>query len=259
MTWTTEGISNVRVRPLAAGPADGQGGGAAPAAAGTLEVTWTSTHPDRWHQVYVDGRLAAVTARPEDRRLVVSAPPGRGGTPTRVQVEVVAVDAADRWTDFGAALPGTPAEEGLRVRLTWQAGTFLDPNLEAFDVFGDGGTGAIDYAAPLNESPIPARPGGQTPWGYGTGGYGVGGWGQSAAVFTWTSDPLALPPEGPAPGTYRFAVVAVDAAGNRSATAAEVQVTLSPPPRPPENLRLADYDPATRTAHLAWDPSPDLG
>lgn len=247
MSCTTEGITHVRVRPLALDLApDG-----APVGPGAVEVTWQSNQSNRWHQVYVDGYLAGVTADPADRRLMVTAPTGRGGTPEMLLVEVAAVDAPDRWTDFGADLAGFAVGDGAAVRLTWQAGLYLDPNLEAFDAFGDGATGTVDYGAPLNESPIPARPDGRTPWGFGTAGYGVGAYGQAAAVYAWTTDPLV-------PGTHRLAVAGVDAAGNRLATAAEVQVAVAPLPRPAENIRVADYDPNTGAAVVAWDASPDL-
>jgi len=247
VSYTTDGITHVRVRPLALDLApDGTVAGP-----GAIEVTWHSTHADRWHQVYVGGRLAGVTAVPADRRLAVTVPVGRSGRCEMLLVEVVAVEAADRWTDFAGALSGFGPGAGARVRLTWQAGLYLDPNLETFDAFGDDATGTVDYEAPLNEVPLAARPGGQTPWGYGTGGYGIGAWGQAAAGYAWTTDLLV-------PGTHRFAVVASDAAGNRLATAAEVEVAVSPLPRPPENFRAAAYDPNTQAATLAWDPSPDL-
>ncbi|MFO8014797.1 MAG: hypothetical protein R6X20_15995 [Phycisphaerae bacterium] len=247
MSHTTDGITHVRVRPLALDLApDG-----AQAGPGAIEVTWQSTHEDRWHQVYVNGRLAGVTALPADRRLVVTVPAGRRGRHEMLRVEVAAVEAADRRTDFADALTGFGAGAGAEVRLAWQAGLYLDPNLEAFDVFGDGATGTIDYETPLNESPIPARPGGRTPWGYGTGGYGVGAWGRAAAEYEWTADPAV-------PATHRFAVVASDAAGNRLATAAEVEILVAPLPRPPQDVRLAAYDPNAQVATLAWDPSPDL-
>ena len=247
MTCATDGITDVRVRPLALDLApDGTVAGP-----GAIEVTWQSTHGDRWHQVYVGGRLAGVTALPADRRLAVTVPAGRSGRCEMLLVEVAAVEAADRWTDFADALPGFDPGAGAEVRLRWQAGLYLDANLEAFDVFGDGATGTIDYDSPLNESPVAARPGGRTPWGYGTGGYGIGAWGQAAAEYAWTTDPVL-------PGTHRFAVVGIDAAGNRLATAAEVEIAVSPLPRPPEDFRLAAYDPDTRVARLAWNPSPDL-
>ncbi len=247
MSHTTDGITHVRVRPLAVDLApDGTIAGP-----GAVDVTWQSSHTDHWHQVYVDGRLAGVTALPADRRLAVTVPAGRSGRHAMLRVEVVAVDAADRRTDLADVLAGFAAATGAEVRLAWQAGLYLDANLAAFDVFGDGATGTVDDDAPLNESPIPARPDGRTPWGFGTGGYGVGAFGEAAAAYAWTTDPVV-------PGTHRFAVVAVDAAGNRLASAAEVEIAVAPLPRPPEDFRVSVYDPNARTATLAWEPSPDL-
>ena len=247
MSYRTDGITRVRIRPLAVAVA--AGGGAA-VSVGAVEAAWESTQADGWHQVYVNGRLAGVTGKSEDRQLVVSAPVGRRGPATMLLVEVVAVDAVDRWTDFGVSLSGF-AGVGAAVRLTWQAGEYLDPNLDSFDVFADGRTGTVDYETPLNDSPIAARPGGQSPWGYGCGGYGVGGYGQSAAQYEWTTDSLE-------PGAWRLAVVAVDTAGNRLATAADVAVVVSPLPRPAGGFRLSHYDLATRAVTLAWEASPDV-
>lgn len=247
MAYWTEGIARVRVRPLVVDMAEGNPVGPA----GALEVTWESTQADRWHQVYVNGCMAGVTAAPADRRQVVSGPVGGSGALGLVLVEVVAVDAADRETDLGGELVELEAEQGARVRLAWQAGLYLDANLESFDVFADGRTGTVDYEAPLNEAPIPARPGGQASWGYGCGGYGVGGYGQSAARYEWVTDDLE-------PGAWRFSVVAVDAAGNRLASAAEAAVAVSPVPRPPENFRVTGFDPVGERATLAWEASPDV-
>jgi hypothetical protein len=60
------------------------------------------------------------------------------------------------------------------------------------------------------------------------------------------------------PGAWRFAVVAVDAAGNRLASAAEAAVAVSPVPRPPENFRVTDFEPVGARATLAWEASPDV-
>ena len=247
MSATAEGITHVRLRPMAVD----LGGDGALLASGAIEVTWDSTQEGQWHQVYVNGCLAGVTARPTDRRLVVPAPVGRDGTREVLLVEVVAVESADRWTDFADELSGLGEGTGAEVRLTWQAGEYLDPNLVTFDVFGDGRSGTVDYDTPLNEFPIPAQPTGQAPWGYGCGGYGVGAYGQSAAPYEWRTDPLE-------PGTWCFAVVAVDAAGNHLATAAEVEIDVAPLPRPPSNFRVSDYDAQGRMATLSWEKSPDL-
>ena len=246
MPFTTDGITNVRVGRAALDLS----GGRPVAAPGALEVAWDSAQAGRWHQVYASGRLAGVTASAEDRRLAVPAPVDRDGSLGLVFIEVVAVDAADRWTDFADQLDGFAAGAGGRIRLTWQAGAYLDPDLEAFDIFGDGRSGSVDYAAPLNEAPIAARPGGRTPWGYGTGGFGVGAWGASAAEYEWTTGVLE-------PGTWRLAVVGSDAAGNRLAAGAEVEVQVAPLARPPGNFGVAAYDPGDG-ATLAWDASPDV-
>jgi len=243
--WTDQ-ITHVRVAAAALAACEG----IPSAPPGTLEVTWHSGHADRWHQVYVNGRLGGVTAEAADRRLVVGAPVGRAGSAGLALVEVVAVDAADRWTDFAEELDAF-AGAGARARLTWQAGPHLDPDLEAFDVFADGASGTIDYTTPLNESPIPARPGGEAPWGYGTGGFGSGGYGDGSAAYEWTTDPLG-------PGTWRFVVLASDAAGNRLAEASTIACDVLPLPRPPTNFGVASYDPGGATATLAWQKSPDV-
>jgi len=243
----TEGISRVRVRPLAID----LDGGAPAASPGAYEVIWDSAQAGRWHQVYVNGQPAGVTARPEDRRLAVQGPVGRGGGLSLVYVEVVAVDAADRRTDFSADLTGFSPACGPKVHLTWEAGLYLGEDLESFDVFADERTGTVDYSQPINEAPLPAAAPGAPPWGYGCGGYGVGGYGLSAARYEWTVDGLE-------PGTWRLAVVARDTAGNRLATAAEVTADMAPVPRPPGNFRVASYSTASRAATLVWEPSPDV-
>ena len=246
MSYSTEGVTQVRVRPLALGMADGR----PLVSTGAVEVQWESSQEGRWHQVYVDGRLAGVTALPQDRRLVFAVPVGRKGASNLVLAEVVAVDGADRWTDFGVEIEGFSGL-GARARLSWQAGEYLDPNLESFEIFGDDRSGTVQYEAALNESPIPAWPGGLAPWGFGCGGFGLGGYGRSAATFEWTTEVLGS-------GCWRFAVVAVDGAGNRLATAAEVEAHIATVPRPTTGLRVAAYDPQTQAVTLEWQPSPDV-
>jgi hypothetical protein len=242
-----DGISRVRIRPLALDL-----GGVTPLGSpGAYEVTWDSTQAGLWHQVYVNGQPAGVTAGPEDRRLVVLGPVGRRGCEGLVYVEVVAVNAADRQSDFSAELSGFSPACGLKVRLTWEAGLYLDEDLESFSLFADNRTGTVDYSTPLSEVPIPAVVAGALPWGFGCGGYGVGGYGLSAACYEWTIENLQ-------PGTWRMAVLAADIAGNRLATAAEVVVDVAPVPRPAGNFRVASYSAPSRTATLAWEPSPDV-
>jgi hypothetical protein len=243
----TDGISRVRIRPLVL-DLDCVTPLGSP---GAYEVTWDSTQAGFWHQAYVNGQLAGVTAGPEDRSLVVLGPAEHGGGQDLVYVEVVAASAADRWSDFSAELSGFSPACGPKVRLTWEAGLYLGEDLESFNVFADNRTGTVDYSTPLNEAPIPAVIGGALPWGFGCGGYGVGGYGHSAARYEWTV-------EGLQPGTWRMAVLAADHTGNRLATATEVVVNVAPMPRPAGNFRVASYSAPSRTATLAWEPSPDV-
>jgi hypothetical protein len=226
------------------------GDSGAVAVPGAVEVTWKSTHEDRWHQVYVGGVLAATTAAPEDRHLIVAVPSAGDGL-NPVLIEVVAVEAEDRSVDFGSELSAPAIALGSRVHLTWQAGPYLDPGLDSFSVFADARTGTVDYTRPLNELPLPARPGRAEPWGFGCGGFGVGGYGAGAASYEWISDPLE-------PGAWKFAVVASDAAGNRRGTVTETDAQVASLPRPPKNFRTTHYEPGTRQASLAWNPSPDV-
>jgi hypothetical protein len=246
VAYSTDGITCVRARPFVIDAGD-SGPAAVP---GAVEVTWESANEGRWHQAYVGGVLAATTAAPEDRHLVVVAPVAGNG-PNPVLIEVIAVEAQDRSVDFGGELSASAIALGSRAHLAWQAGPYLDPGLDSFDIFADARTGTVDYTRPLNELPLAARPGGAAPWGFGCGGFGAGGYGTGTACYEWTSDPLA-------PGAWRFAVVASDAAGNRRETVTETDAQVASLPRPPENFRSTHYEPGARQATLAWDPSPDV-
>ena len=83
--------------------------------------------------------------------------------------------------------------------------------------------GAVDDSVALAD--ITAYPAGIATDGFGLGGFGAGGFGQSAGIYAWTSGPLAA-------GTWTFAVVPYDAAGNQGA-AQTTTVTLTGPPREP--------------------------
>ena len=239
----TEPVTAVRALPLILAR---DAGGASRAEPAFAEIVFVSAADGLLHQAYVDGRLAGCTRDPADRSLIV--PVDADGP---ALVEVVAVDPADRHTDFADQLSGASAATGSRVRLSWAGGRYLDDALDHFDVYG-GPAGSIDYAAPLNAEPIPATVNALNLGGFGRGGYGRGGLGRSAMTFRFTTAPLG-------PGPWSFEVVAVDAAGNAAGgPAARIDATVLAPPRPPEEFALADYDPATRAAALAWTPSPDV-
>ncbi|MDK1031347.1 MAG: hypothetical protein QGD94_05020 [Planctomycetia bacterium] len=244
MGFTADGITNVRSQPLLLGRTTE---GTDITDAGFAEVRWESTQTTLYHQVYVDGRLAVVTEAPGVASATV---PVAADGPSLI--EVIAVDSEDRWTDFSGSLTGFTDEVAARVKIQWSGGTYLDPAIDHFDVFSNGGSGDVDFQVPLNPLPVSAYAGGRTLSGFGRGGFGRGGFGRSAMRFAWTTDKLT-------PGTHKFAVLGVDAAGNRLAnTLQEVELEVAPPPRPPTDFAVSSYDQTDKQATLSWTASPDV-
>ena len=236
MAFSQSAIADVRVRQ--AGP--------------DLIVAWASSAPaGARFQVYVDRRLAW---QGTSRRCRVPGPGGPPGVNTWVEVGQVGPGEATR--DFSTSLSG-PGGMATRAALTWQGGTYLDPtgrgDVAGFKIFAARSPGGeVDRSAPIDS--VAANPGGWITDGFGLGGFGGGTFGRSACTFKWSSPPLAS-------GTWRFAVVPHDAAGNLQGPGRTVQVTIVAAPRPPaaapdgSRLSLA-YRPVDRRATLSWQPSP---
>ncbi|WP_337176952.1 hypothetical protein [Paludisphaera sp.] len=211
----------------------------------TLHLSWVSTAPaGTTFQVYVGRRLAWYGT---SRWVALTMPD------SRVRIDVGTVGAGEATADFSASLPPAP---GDRVALSWLGGSYLDPSgrddVAGFLVFGSRRAGwDVDYTEPLAE--IAAYPGGAPIDGFGIGGFGQGGYGRAASTYRWTSAALGS-------GTWTFAVVSFDRAGNQG-TKAIMTTNIVAPPRPPaadsDGYRLrCIYDPATRKATLSWNPSP---
>ncbi len=211
-----------------------------------LQLEWTSSAPPGTvFQVYVAG---ALVWHGTSRWVAITMPV------SQVRIDIGAVLPGEEATDFSAQLPPAP---GNRAQLSWLGGSYLDPtgsdDVAGFLVFGANAPGAaVDDTVVLAE--IPAYPGGILTDGYGLGGYGQGGFGRSASSYQWTSKRLAS-------GNWSFAVVPVDAAGNRG-TPAVTTLAINAPPRPPaaypdgSRLKYA-YDAASRAVTLSWQPSPE--
>jgi hypothetical protein len=210
-----------------------------------LHLAWTSTAPPGTvFQVYVRG---ALWWQGSSRQVAIPMPA------SRVRIDIGAVGPGEETTDFSAGLPTAPAD---RARLCRLGGTYLDPtgqdDVAGFWIYGETTPGGgINYAAALAE--IGAYPGGIRTDAYGLGGYGQGGFGRAASSYQWTSPPLGS-------GTWSFAIVSCDAAGNAGVPAV-TSATITAPPRPPapdpDGARLRyTYDPAARAATLSWLASP---
>jgi hypothetical protein len=159
--------------------------------------------------------------------------------------------------DFSSSLP-LDAGMSTRASLSWLGGTYLDPSglddVQGFYIYGATAPGGpVDYTTP--SATILAYPGGWISDGFGLGGFGQGGFGRSATSYSWESIPLGS-------GTWSFAVVPYDAAGNSRTPGQIASVTIAEAPLPPAAttdgtpLSYLYAGPTTRTATLTWLPSP---
>lgn len=178
-----------------------------------IYLSWASSSPvDTWFQVYVNQQLAW-----RGRRLSCWIPTPRG--PARIDIGTVA--AGEEETSFAASLPASP---NRRVKLTWQSGSYQGLDLAGFYVYGSTSPGGpISYTTPL--ATITAYPGGFVIDGFGLGGFGSGGFGQAPGTYTWTSQPLAA-------GSWSFAVVPFDTAGNKGIPQTTTLTVAAPPLAP---------------------------
>lgn len=254
MPISRAGIEDVRADVLPDGIA---AAGRAAAVSRSVLVTWRSALEGRLFQVYVNGRLAGVTVDPQERQMVVV---GRCSFEAAVCIEVVAVDPHEAHIDFAGDIE-LPTNLGARVKLTVLRSQGL-PVGATFNVYGDSGTGQMDYDVPLNETPIPIWPcpqdkagfgmacfgDGDFGWdaaaavGFGKGCFGYGQFGLDADAIEWISPLLAE-------GAYRFGIKAIDTAGNLSAACETGPLTVVPPARPAARLDIASFD--DRTGRLA--------
>jgi len=166
-----------------------------------------------------------------------------------VRFDIGTVGSSQQTVSFGSQLPPAPL---LQAELSWLGGTFEDPDIAGFHVYGEEAPGSgINYTSIL--ATVPAYTAGIVTDGYGYGGYGQGGYGLASGFYTWISDPLTS-------GVWHFAVVPFDTAGNEG-TGATTAVTIIAPPGEPapfaDRSRLHyTYNAALCEITLSWNPSP---
>lgn len=208
-------------------------------ALGRVRLRWESSAPaGTWFQIYVGRKL---TWWGTDRFAAIHPPDDRA------RVAIGTVGPGEEVDDFGSSLTTPPAD---RARLAWTGGPSLDPDgdVALFRVHGSPAPGEpVDYSKTLAE--IPVGEAGLVFDGWGLGGWGEGGWGAADGNYAWTSGRLRN-------GSWSFAVLAIDAAGNASPAAAgtvAIQTPPNPPARGPDGRRLVlDYDFALKTVTLTW-------
>jgi hypothetical protein len=94
---------------------------------GTIQVDFESHHSDRWHQIYSGRRLIGVTSQQGERAVSGMIVPSSSPSP----LQVVAVDSANRMTDYGRQLPIRPYNQ---FELSWSA-VSMDADCERYAVF----------------------------------------------------------------------------------------------------------------------------
>lgn len=178
-------------------------------------VSWHSAAPPgTFFQVYVDGAHAwSGTA------LSTTLPrPILPGT----RYNVGAVGPGESLTDFASSIPFPPGG-GRTITLSWQGGTFLDPDIAGFYVYlGTTPGGAVNYSAKV--ATIAAYSQGLISDGWSCGGWSSGSFGHAGAKYSWTSGRLAT-------GTWNAAVVSFDKFGNLG-TPITASATVAGPPTP---------------------------
>ena len=218
-----------------------------------LFIIWSATvAPGTTFQVYVD------------RLLVWSGTALRCHVPTPVNavgrnvwVEVGTVAANEPSQDYSGNLVA-PRNRTERATLSWSGGTYLDStgldDIGAFQIYQSAAAGSpVDTT--LAVATVVAYPGGWINDGFGKGGFGEAGFGRAATSYEWQSGPLAS-------GTWQFAVVPIDLAGNPRGSGVTSSVTINAAPRPPapndQGARLTSVysNSGDRRLTLQWLASP---
>ena len=242
---TTSGINNLRCVFLAAGA---RASGAAVNESLSCFVSWRSEHEDKFYQVYVNGRSAGVTVNVKQRKMVV---PLRLLKASTNKIEIVAVDAAQKYTDLSEQLKAVMAGR-LKVSIPRSMSLPYEGQVE---VYSNSGTGQVDYQQPIIKESIQlwasredkggfglSRFGksdfgydGSASAGFGLGDFGSGEHGFDGNAANWESEELST-------GVYKFGIKITDHKGNREIVSSETETVIIEEAVPAEKLTIGSYD-----------------
>lgn len=250
MALISSGIENVRAFELPCGIwADGGYIGSPR----TALVRWRSVCADKFYQIYVNGHYSGATVDSQQRQMIVQMPTS---IESPVRIEVFAIEAEQRATDFSSELESPIGQSG-RVRISMLRSQNLPIGAVA-QIYSDNGTGEIHYDKALNDSPMRIWPSRQDKAGFGMSRFAVGDFGYDSAAaigfgkgsfahgqfgidadsLEWTSPAMGV-------GIYKFAVKILDAAGNESSGSETGQVTITAAAKPAEQLSVSSFDKQT--------------
>jgi len=243
MTFTIDNIEAVKAMTF---PAGRLRDGTVVPMPGLIVVQWRSSETGKLFQVYVNGRLAGVTADPEQRMLLA---PYDHSHPAAI--EIVAVDAAEKDVDYAGELTGFTRDDGSHVLLSWPRLGTMPLGSEARVCWNDG-DGEIDYDNPIATQAVWGDP--TEKWGYGLDGFGEVGFGYSGGAigfgrgafglgeFGFDAEMMTFESEALPLGTYCLAVRLADATGNLDeGDVTSVELSIDPLPEAPI-LALESYD-----------------
>jgi hypothetical protein len=210
-----------------------------------LLVAWASSAAaGTTFQVYIDRRLRWYGTKLSCR---VQIPPDGAAH----EVAVATCLPTEARADLSSSLPAPVGGTGNRAQINWSGGTYLGSRIVEFAIFRGATAGAAPNLSGAPLAIVAAYPQDVILDGFGLGPYGGGGFGRAASTYTYTSPALGS-------GTWQFAVVPLDDAGNPG-TATTLAAVIVAPPKPPisraDGSRISiTYSAATAKATLAWTP-----
>jgi hypothetical protein len=206
-------------------------------------VKWHSTHSDKLHQVYVNGRFAGATIELSQRLIAVLVPLSQTAA---VKIEIFAVEPQFANTDFSDELDAAQTQAG-RVKIEFPrtdnlpAGGIADfyfednklnnKSIKIQPAFADkGGFGLSSFG--LSDFGFD----GSASIGFGKGRFGQSWFGSDTDMFCWQSSQLQA-------GNYKFDIGITDNFGNTTDEQVETEtITVVPPAKPAETLVVESFD-----------------
>ncbi len=215
----------------------------------TALVRWQSSHNEKLHQAYVNGKYAGVTVNSQQRQLIVPLP---SSFATAVSIEIFAVEPKDAHIDFSDEVEPVITNGRVKLRLLRSQNLPFDSTIK---IYSDSATGQIDYDNSLNAEAINVWPSrydkcgfgnsrfGRSDFGYdsaaavgfGRGNFGRGQFGLDADSIEWMTNQLAK-------GIYKFAIVVYDKEGEQFSVTETEPITVIPSPRPAERLTVISFN-----------------
>jgi len=213
-------------------------------------VRWKTNWKDKFHQVYVNGKFAGVTADTESRQMMVELATSFSAS---VRIEVFAVAGCEADIDFSSDLESSKGDIG-RVKISLLREQKLPAKARA-EIYFDNGTGQIDMANPINGEMLRIWPMREDKAGFGMSGFGlsdfghdwsaatgfgkgcfgIGQFGCDADLFEWLSGQLSE-------GVYKFAIKIFDENGRESTAIQTGEVVVIPSAKGAERLTVFAYD-----------------